>query len=125
MRWARQEWPPTMAAKVLPGTTPLGSAPASSSASERDERGPRTPVVLNVNDNEGARYMTSLMLRRAGFDVLEAADGGSALELAEQLPDVIVLDVRLPDIDGFEVCRRIRQNPRTARLKVLHTSATF
>jgi two-component system, sensor histidine kinase len=114
-----------MAAKVLPGTTPLGSAPASSSASERDERGPRTPVVLNVNDNEGARYMTSLMLRRAGFDVLEAADGGSALELAEQLPDVIVLDVRLPDIDGFEVCRRIRANPRTARLKVLHTSATF
>jgi two-component system, sensor histidine kinase len=85
----------------------------------------RAPVVLNVNDNEGARYMTSLMLRRAGFDVIEAHDGGSALALAEQLPDVIVLDVRLPDIDGFEVCRRIRANSRTARLKVLHTSATF
>jgi signal transduction histidine kinase len=114
-----------MAAKVLPGTTALGAAPASPGASERDERAQRTPVVLNVNDNEGARYMTSLMLRRAGFDVLEAPDGASALGLAEQLPDVIVLDVRLPDIDGFEVCRRIRANPRTARLKVLHTSATF
>jgi len=102
-----------MAAEVLPG------------AREAEERAERLPVVLNVNDNEGARYMTSVMLRRAGFEVLEAADGKSALEYAEQMPDVIVLDVRLPDIDGFEVCRRIRANPRTARLKVLHTSATF
>ncbi len=102
-----------MAARALPGEP------------ERDEHAPRKPIVLNVNDNEGARYMTSVMLRRAGFDVLEAVNGASALELAEQMPDVVVLDVRLPDIDGFEVCRRIRANPRTARLKVLHTSATF
>jgi signal transduction histidine kinase len=102
-----------MAAEVLPGPR------------EPEERAERSPVVLNVNDNEGARYMTSVMLRRAGFEVLEAADGKSALEFAERMPDVIVLDVRLPDIDGFEVCRRIRANPKTARLKVLHTSATF
>jgi signal transduction histidine kinase len=102
-----------MAAEVLPG------------AREPEERGERPPVVLNVNDNEGARYMTTVMLRRAGFEVMEAADGKTALEYAEQMPDVIVLDVRLPDIDGFEVCRRIRSNPKTARLKVLHTSATF
>ncbi|HTV24106.1 MAG TPA: response regulator [Polyangiaceae bacterium] len=110
-----------MAAKVMPGAPALagGAAPGA------DERAQRKPLVLNVNDNEGARYMTSVMLRRAGFDVLEANDGTTALELAEQLPDVIVLDVRLPDIDGFEVCRRIRANPRTARLKLLHTSATF
>jgi signal transduction histidine kinase len=93
----------------------------SKQSSERVRRG----VVLNVNDNEAARYMTTLMLRQGGFDVLEAADGEKALELAELLPDVVVLDVRLPDIDGFEVCRRIRENPRTTRLKVLHTSATF
>jgi signal transduction histidine kinase len=96
-----------------------GSSPAP------EDRSSRTPVVLNVNDNEGARYMTSHMLRRSGFEVLEAADGATALALSEQLPDVVVLDVRLPDIDGFEVCRRIRNNPLTARLKVLHTSATF
>lgn len=102
-----------MAAEVLPG------------AREPEERAERLPVVLNVNDNEGARYMTSVMLRRAGFEIMEAADGKTALEYAELMPDVIVLDVRLPDIDGFEVCRRIRANPKTARLKVLHTSATF
>jgi two-component system, sensor histidine kinase len=89
------------------------------------EHAERLPVVLNVNDNEGARYMTSVMLRRAGFEVIEAADGASALAHAEQMPDVVVLDVRLPDIDGFEVCKRIRANPKTARIKVLHTSATF
>jgi signal transduction histidine kinase len=83
------------------------------------------PIVLNVNDSEAARYTTTRMLRRGGFEVIEAPDGLTALALAEQLPDVVVLDVRLPDIDGFEVCRRIRANPRTARLKVLHTSATF
>jgi two-component system, sensor histidine kinase len=102
-----------MAAEVLSG------------ALAREERNQRPPVVLNVNDSEAARYMTSLMLRRAGFEVLEAHDGNAALALAEKLPDVVVLDVRLPDIDGFEVCRRIRANPKTARLKVLHTSATF
>ncbi|MFT3922216.1 MAG: response regulator [Myxococcales bacterium] len=77
----------------------------------------RPAMVLNVNDAEGARYTTSLMLRKAGFAVLEAASGAAALELAEELPEVIVLDVRLPDIDGFEVCRRIRANPRTASIK--------
>jgi len=117
-----------MAAKVMPGTAPLkagSGSPGPVEGDEREERSQRTPVVLNVNDNEGARYMTSVMLRRAGFDVIEAPDGATALELADHLPDVVVLDVRLPDIDGFEVCRRIRANPRTARIKVLHTSATF
>lgn len=50
--------------------------------------------------------MTSVMLRRAGFAVIEAADGASALAHAEQMPDVVVLDVRLPDIDGFGVSGR-------------------
>lgn len=83
-------------------------------------------VILNVNDNEGARYMVSLMLERAGFRVLEAANGLDALALAEvQVPDLVILDVQLPDIDGFEVCRRLRTGPATASVKVLHTSATF
>ena len=86
---------------------------------------PHPATVVVVNDSEGALYMTALMLRRAGFTVLEAKDGASALALADTLPAVVVLDVRLPDIDGFEVCRRIRANPRTAAIKVLHTSATF
>ncbi len=100
-------------------------AKAANGATEGLRKGGRPPVVLNVNDHEAARYMTTLMLKRAGFEVLEAGDGTTALALAERLPDVMVLDIRLPDIDGFEVCRRIRANPKTARIKILHTSATF
>jgi signal transduction histidine kinase len=83
--------------------------------------------VLNVNDNEAARYLASTMLRKGGgWEVLEASTGMGALELVHRdPPDVVVLDVKLPDIDGFEVCRRIKSDPRTAAVKVLHTSATF
>ena len=85
-----------------------------------------TGRVLNVNDNEAARYLGTTMLRRAGIDVIEASSGMSALEMVHRdPPDVVVLDVKMPDLDGFEVCRRIKANPHTAGVKVLHTSATF
>ena len=87
-------------------------------------RAPAT--VLNVNDHEQNRYLVSKMLRNAGFQVLEAVAGLEAVELARQhRPEVIVLDIRLPDIDGMEVCRRIKADPETASPLVLHTSATF
>jgi DNA-binding response OmpR family regulator len=86
---------------------------------------PRT-VILNVNDNEGARYMVTLMLKRAGFEVLEADCGEAALlKIEQRSPDLIVLDIDLPDISGFEVCRRIRASPPANPIKILHTSATF
>ncbi|MDI1479660.1 response regulator [Polyangium sp. y55x31] len=82
--------------------------------------------ILNVNDNEAARYLGTTMLRRVGLEVIEASSGMGALEMVHrELPDVVVLDVKLPDIDGFEVCRRIKASPRTAGVKILHTSATF
>ena len=69
----------------------------------------RVPVILNVNDNEGPLYVVNLIMRRAGFQVLEARSGLEALRVAEEHgPDLIVLDIRLPDIDGLEVCRRLR-----------------
>ncbi len=82
-------------------------------------------TVLNVNDNVTSRYTTTRMLQQAGFQVIECADGESALAHSLREPDVVVLDIRLPDIDGFEVCRRIKENSATAGLKVLLTSATF
>jgi PAS domain S-box-containing protein len=63
-------------------------------------------------------------LRSAGYEVLQATTGGAALALAPQA-DLIVLDINLPDMDGFEVCRRLRAIPATAQLPVLHLSATF
>jgi PAS domain S-box-containing protein len=80
--------------------------------------------ILAVDDNAAALYATSRVLRSAGYEVIEAVTGAAALAAAPQA-DLIVLDVNLPDMDGFEVCRRLRANPETARLPVLHLSATF
>jgi len=83
-------------------------------------------VVLNVNDNDASRYVVSRMLEKAGFSVLEAATGQQALDLTRSAsPSVVVLDIKLPDIDGLQVCRRLKADPRTQAIKVLHTSAVY
>ena len=82
-------------------------------------------VILNVNDDEATRYVLSRTLRRAGYEIWEASSGYEALMLARQSPRLIVLDVKLPDLDGLDVCRRLKADPRTAGIPVLQTSATF
>ncbi|NHZ78878.1 response regulator [Massilia sp. CCM 8695] len=83
-------------------------------------------LILNVDDSEGARYAKSRILTRAGFKVIEAADGNSALLRArEDKPDLVLLDVKLPDINGFEVCRLIKADPDTRAVLVLQTSASY
>jgi CheY-like chemotaxis protein len=81
--------------------------------------------VLLVDDNRAARYVLSRTLRFEGFDVWEAGDGSEALRLAGNGPDVIVLDVKLPDINGFEVCRRLKDEPASAGIPVIHMSASY
>jgi signal transduction histidine kinase len=81
--------------------------------------------VLLVDDNPANRFAVGFWLREAGFEVLEAASGGEALARMDEQPDLVVLDVRLPDIMGFEVLRRIRTRPDAAGLPVLHLSASF
>ena len=77
--------------------------------------------ILHVDDDEANRYVHTRMLQRAGFNVIEAMTGTQALQLvAEIKPDLIVLDVKLPDIHGFEVCRKIQNDPATASIPVLH-----
>jgi signal transduction histidine kinase len=86
----------------------------------------KTPVILNVNDSEEPLYVVTVILRTAGYRVIEARSGQQALDMVdEHSPDLVVLDIRLPDLDGLEVCRRIRANPKTSSIKVLHTSATL
>ncbi len=82
-------------------------------------------TILNVDDDEAGRYAVTQMLRGAGFDVIEAATGGEALDRVLERPDIVLLDIRLPDIDGFEVCRRIKSDPRTANTTVIHLSASL
>ena len=86
---------------------------------------PETGLLLVVDDNEFARYAKVRVLREAGYQVIEAATGGEALRVvAERAPRLIVLDVNLPEVDGWEVCRRLKGNPATASIVILQVSAT-
>jgi len=82
-------------------------------------------TVLIVDDDEDVRMTTGDILRQEGFAVREAATGAEGLRLAAEHPDLIVLDVHLPDLDGFEVCRRLKTDPITAAIPVLHLSGVF
>jgi PAS domain S-box-containing protein len=82
-------------------------------------------TVLYVDDDEFNRNTFALAFRDAGFDVKEAATGGEALRLAAENPDLIVLDVNLPDINGFEVCRHIKAHPATTSIPVMHMSGVY
>ena len=81
--------------------------------------------ALVVDDRDANRYSTAHALSRAGVRVTEAATGRDALELSKTLPTVIVLDVKLPDILGYEVCRRIKTNAQTRHIPVLMLSSAF
>src|SRR5215831_17498779 len=82
--------------------------------------------ILNVDDYVPARYARTQVLRRGGYQVLEAPTGAEALRIvAEERPDLVLLDINLPDLDGFEVCRRIREQLGTVTLPIVHVSSTF
>lgn len=68
--------------------------------------------ILVVDDEKDFRAIIGRILERAGYDVPTAADGAEALaKFASEKPDLVLLDGHLPDIDGFEVCRRLRATP--------------
>ncbi len=83
------------------------------------------PVVLVVDDTEGNRYAASRVLRGAGMRVVEAATGREALELMRTAPDLVVLDIKLPDMTGYEVARAIKGDHQTSWIPVMHLSASF
>jgi CheY-like chemotaxis protein len=82
-------------------------------------------VVLVVDDVDAQRYAVRRALLAAGMDVIEAASGTEALQKAASNPDAIVLDVGLPDINGFEVCRRMKGDAHIDQIPVIFLSATF
>ncbi|HEX2717798.1 MAG TPA: response regulator, partial [Gemmatimonadaceae bacterium] len=83
------------------------------------------PRILVADDNAANRYVVGRWLRQAGFDCLEASSGVEALARVKEQPRLVILDVRLPDMSGFEVCRRIKSHPATAQIPVLHLSGLF
>ena len=82
------------------------------------------PTVLVINDNEAGRYLIVKVLEPY-FRMAQAVTGLAGLEKSLAGPDLILLDVNLPDVSGFEVCRGIKKNPLTGHIPVLHLSATM
>ena len=81
--------------------------------------------LLIIDDNPASRYATVRQLRGAGFRTREAASGADGLAAADDTISAVVLDIHLPDIDGFELCALLRSRPGTARLPVLHLTAAY
>ena len=81
-------------------------------------------LVLLVDDDEGLRRLIRTTLGTEHFELLQAVDGEEALHLArQQHPDLVVLDVNMPKLDGFEVCRHLKTEPETSGIKVVILSA--
>ena len=82
-------------------------------------------LILVADDNETARYGKVRTLRKAGFEIAEAATGEETLRLVAELkPRLVVLDVQMPDLSGWEVARRLKASPETASTVILQVSAT-
>lgn len=84
------------------------------------------PTVLVVDDTETNRYILEKILKTEGFQVITAENGAQTLaRAAEDRPDLILLDINMPDMDGFEVCRRLKKNRQTEVIPVIIVSATY
>ena len=91
----------------------------SDPASDRDR-----PVILAADDDEDILALVVFRLERSGYTVLQARDGEEALELAmRELPDLAVLDVMMPKLDGFELTRRLRAERATSRIPIILLTA--
>ncbi len=83
-------------------------------------------IVLVVEDSEDHRYLTRIFLEQIGCHVVEAVDGEQAVTLAlSEHPDIILMDIGLPHVDGYEATRRIRQHPETEGVKIIAYTAIF
>lgn len=82
------------------------------------------PTILVVDDEEDIRELVELNLRREGYHVLTCETGEQALDrVSSGTPDVVVLDLMLPGIDGLEVCKRLRADPKTRQIAVIMLTA--
>ena len=83
-------------------------------------------TILNVDDTPALRYGKTRTLQAAGYDVVEADTGATALRLARELqPELVLCDVKLPDMSGIDVCRQLKADPLTATVPIIQISATF
>lgn len=81
-------------------------------------------TILYIEDNPHNMRLVRKMLKLGGYDVIEAPDGESGIQTAEsECPDLILLDINLPDIDGMEVCRRLKQSENVSWVPIIALTA--
>ena len=109
---------PTHSAFVIfPGNLPLGKQ-------KGDSEMPQKPTILIVDDEERNIRLLKAMLMAKNYNLLEASRGEEALRIvSETPPDMILLDVMMPRMDGFEVCRRLKQDEKTRKIPVIMVTA--
>lgn len=91
---------------------------------ERTMAGERGKRVAVVDDDPDVIKVLRMILRSSGFEVMEATSGMKGYFLIKrELPDAVLLDIMMPDIDGFEVCRKLKLDPATADIPVIFVSA--
>lgn len=80
--------------------------------------------ILVIEDQDSLLKLESILLTAKGFEVKAVADGQGALDaLNEEFPDLVLLDIMLPDLDGFEICRRIKEDPENRHVPVIIVTA--
>jgi len=116
-----RQQPPLVVSQQPPATqsTEAAAAPAVTASLYTSSR----KTVMIVDDSPTIRKILGLTLERAGYKVVPEPDGESAIErLTQVVPDLILLDIAMPKIDGYEVCKRIKQDPRTKAVPVVMLS---
>ena len=123
----------TAVTPTLDAAAPIAAAAIEPAEPARVDAPPAAPelvapassrrTVMVVDDSPTIRKILGLTLERAGYDVVAEPDGESALaRLAHTRPDLVLLDIAMPKLDGYEVCKQIKQNPRTADVPVVMLS---
>ncbi|HVA84510.1 MAG TPA: response regulator [Candidatus Binataceae bacterium] len=88
------------------------------------EQPARLPQIMVVDDDADTVSILARHLQREGFVAIEAASGAECIKLAREHPvDVILLDLMMPEMDGFQVCRKLKENPSTADIPVIMVTA--
>jgi len=78
------------------------------------------PVVLLIEDNDANRYLARFILEKNGLEVMQATNGVEGVKLAmERAPDLVLMDIEMPEMDGYEAASRLRANPATARVPIM------
>ena len=108
------------AAPHAPPPAPAVSRPPPATTAAAPAASPRAPVVLLADDSKVVRVKTGRLLEKQGWRVLLAEDGAAAVQaLVTESPDLLITDVEMPEIDGFELTRRVRAHPRFGPMPVI------